>query len=556
MRKTKRFAAAVAALAMAVSMVAASSTMTAFAEDPTYKITINNPSTDEGKHTYEYAQIFTGTVNGQGEISNASFGSGITAENLYSAMSGFSETAGYSSLKATSTADDFIAFMSKITDGEALARAIKKVATTTKLTSSTTVPAGYYLIVDAASSPRYNDDSALDTAPQNSGAKTAFILKVVKNEAVTVTAKSAAPTVDKQVVDDFDGTVGEGFDNNGYGETADHAIGEEFNFKLTATIPDNSNIDKYTKYSLRFVDTIDSGIDYVAIDSVTINGTEIKSMCVTDFNAEGKKNGTGYFYIDDIKLGNENADIKGAVVEVIYKAKLNSSAKVAGDTPEDIAADINKNKVMLEYSNNPNYKGTGTLGSDTTDGNGEKNEQGHTPEDYVGVYTYKILNTKVDKATQKEMAGAEFKLTEIANQNAEGLTFVYDSTKKAYVPATGVGASATIVSQGDGTFNIIGLDAGTYYLYETKAPADYNQLANPIEVTITANHKEKANTDNEYVLEPNQGYGAVNKVENVKGAVLPETGGIGTTMFYVGGGALAAVAGTVLIAKKRAKKED
>ncbi len=560
MRKTKRFAAAVAALAMAVSMVAASSTMTAFAEDPTYSITITNQTSDKGAHTYKYVQLLTGEFEGN-IISNAAFSTAFAAKKaeIATALNGLrSNEPEFADLTDESSAEAFAKAISALNNkAEDVAKVLKanlaaSAATTDTITGGTAKnvgAAGYYLIFDDTNSPA----ASTPTPGVNSGAKTEFILKVINDTTVNVNAKASAPTVDKQVEDNNDGTVDEGFDNGGYGETADHAIGEEFNFKLTAKIPNEDYINDYTKYSLRFVDTIDSSIDFVAIESVKINGTDIASRCVTDFNAE-KKNGEGYFYIDDIKLGDNTADIKNATVEIIYSAKLNETAKVAGT-----AADINKNKVKLEYSNNPNYTGNGELGSNTTDGNGEKNEKGQTPEDTVGVYTYKILNKKVDKDTQQPLYNAQFKLTKTNDKNAEGIKFTFDSEMNAYIPDSNGGAEITSVL--DGTFNIIGLDAGTYYLFETAVPTSadsipYNQLTDPVVVTITANHKETTDTANPYVLEMNEGYGTENKVENVKGAELPETGGIGTTMFYVGGGALAAVAGTVLIAKKRAKKED
>lgn len=579
MKKTKRFAAAVAAMALALSMT----TVTAFAVDPntdpntpggntpgsistddpvsigdSYSITISNSdSSDKGVHTYKYVQLLTGDFVGK-VISNAEFSTAFKAKKaeIATALNGLrSNEPEFNDLSAESAAQDFAKAISALKNkAEDVAKVLKAnlAASATQFTNKSTTTVtdkGYYLIFDADTSPADADGA-------NSGAKSAFILKVVGAEQVNIDAKASAPTVDKQVEDNDDGvTTG---DNANFGETADHAIGEVFRFKLTATIPPEEYIDKYKKYSLRFVDTIDSSIDFVAVESVKVGDTLLTTEQYS-ITFEGS-NQKIYFYIDDIKLGDKTADIKGATVEIIYTAKLNSEAKVAG-----AKTDINKNTVKLEYSNNPNYTGNGELGSNTTDGNGEKNENGETPEDTVGVYTYKINNIKKDGDTGASLGGAKFKLTTIKNKDAEGIKFTFNSEKNAYIPDSNGSAEITSIESLDsgarGMFNIVGLDAGEYYLYETKVPdvetgeIPYNLLSDPIKVTITATHYEKANTNNEYELSLDIENGN-NTVNNVKGNELPETGGIGTTMFYVGGGVMAAAAGAILIAKKRAKKEE
>ena len=106
-----------------------------------------------------------------------------------------------------------------------------------------------------------------------------------------------------------------------------------------------------------------------------------------------------------------------------------------------------------------------------------------------------------------------------------------------------------------GNINLIGLDAGTYYLEETKAPTGYNKLTDPITVVIdrgtlptvvgstvscTVKYNGTEATDNKTV-----------RVFNNAGTTLPSTGGIGTTLFYVIGGGLMVAAAILLITKKR-----
>lgn len=109
---------------------------------------------------------------------------------------------------------------------------------------------------------------------------------------------------------------------------------------------------------------------------------------------------------------------------------------------------------------------------------------------------------------------------------------------------------------------ISGLDAGTYYLEETKAPTGYNLLADPIKTATIKDNDGVPGVENalekleitvgEKTEAGNASTGIVNTtVQNNKGATLPETGGIGTTIFYVVGGLLTVGAVVLLVTKKR-----
>ena len=101
-----------------------------------------------------------------------------------------------------------------------------------------------------------------------------------------------------------------------------------------------------------------------------------------------------------------------------------------------------------------------------------------------------------------------------------------------------------ITTDATGKFTIKGLDADTYYLTETAAPAGYNKLADPVTIFIGEDGVVNATDDN-----PN-GVTEV-KVLNQSGSELPSTGGMGTTVFYVVGGILVVGAIVLLVARKR-----
>ena len=483
---------------------------------------------DRPNHTYEAYQIFTGDLSGN-VLSNIVWGSGVTDAG---------QTAlGEASVKAASITTDALAkeFAKTLNDSSYLQNP--------KFTSTQTdgkyvidgLAPGYYLVKD--------QNGTMDGKQED--AYTAYILRVVEN--VTATPKSETPSVDKQVKDNVDGT-----ENEEWREEADHAINEPFQFKLTATLPADANFADYETYEVVFKDTMSAGVTFDGIESVVVKKTGAESgttldpsQYVLDGVSAGDAGATWSLKIGDIKsiIGADNFT-EGVTVEVIYNAHLNENAvKNNTSVTGGNAGDTNNNKVELEYSNNPN--GTG---------------HGKTPEDYVWVFTYEVDNTKVIGGTGTKdanghltgadpLAGAEFRLYE-----ADGVTEIelfYDETNAVYRPIK-VGETAVVMSSAtDGKFNIVGLDAGTYILRETKTPDGYN-TCDDVTITIGATHAEQASGSAVDMTLSNTST-MDNQIENFTGTTLPGTGGIGTTIFYVVGGILVVGAAVLLIAKKRTR---
>lgn len=346
---------------------------------------------------------------------------------------------------------------------------------------------------------------------------------------VTINHKVVKPTVEKKVYDNDNNDISSA---GGWGSSADHAINEEFKFQLTATLPASENngraYDYYNEYAVLFNDTLSKGITYDRLDSVVIESNGIPYDITNDSSMyevdDSRLESDHYFVvgIPDVKTCVPDLN-KGATITVTYTAHLNENAAVNGSTD-------NKNKVQLQYSNNPSNSAY----------------WGFTPESAVCVYTYQLNNTKYhDEANSgNELEGAGFSLysDEACTQEVK----LYKEGAFYYPIKNATGKTAVeMKSAADGTFNVKGLDAGTYYLKETTPPAGYS-ACDKTRIVISATHDEhNVNLSGESNLN--------NKIINKKagGITLPSTGGIGTTIFYVVGGGLMVAAIVLLVTKKR-----
>ncbi len=497
-----------ASLLLVLVMVFALAT-TAFAEETTYSITINNSAKD---HTYEAYQIFTGDLSGT-TLSNIVWGSGVSEAG---------QTAlGDAAAKAETLKTE--------ADAKAFAKAVAPYLTTAAGSANTVtdgkyvisgLAAGYYLVKDQDGSLTGDNDSY-----------TEYIIQVVGN--VTATPKSDVPEVQKKVKDINDSTDTTKTD---WQDSADYDIGDSIPFQLKATLADN--VSSYTTYKVVFHDTLSKGLTYNNDAKVYIDGTETNGFAVTaTVNADGT---TLTVSCDDVKA---LSAVNSSAITVEYTAKLNENA-VLGSAG-------NPNEVYLEYSNNPNKSEKGN------------NETGETPKDVVIVFTYKTIINKVD-SENKPLTGAAFKLEKLI-KGKDGAADTWTTVKEFTVDETTT--SFTFSGLDDGQYKLT--ETKTPVGYNTIDPiyfvieATHDETADaPTLKTLNAyltdanGNKQTEMKDGESV---NIDLGTVDltagsittTVVNKSGSKLPSTGGIGTTIFYVLGGVLVLAAVVLLVTNKR-----
>ncbi|MCF0121395.1 MAG: isopeptide-forming domain-containing fimbrial protein [Oscillospiraceae bacterium] len=529
--------------------------------ETTYTITINNSTPG---YTYQAYQIFTGDLDDEGVLSNIEWGKGVNGGNLLAALKDdddflndedenvFEDCTSAAMVAAVlSEQDDNSAFLNNFAD------AVSGNLTTTKTESNefdeeneeytiSGLSAGYYIVKNSE-------------VPDTTGtAYTDFILKVVKD--TTASQKGDVPSVIKKVKDINDSSTS---GLTGWQDSADHDIGDTVYYKLEGTLP--TNYAEYKQYKYVFTDTISAGLTYNSDDDVkakvyVVNyDDEEEEYVKTDITTKtgvsvstAAYDGEDAIYEDGNVLTVSIANLKAltgvtidsdSLIVVEYSCTLNEDAV--------IGADGNPNEVYLEYSNNPNQASGGTP------------DTGYTPVDKVIVFTYEI---SVDKVAQGEdglepLAGAGFTLYKLIPL-AENETY----TKIEGVPDPKEGfkwvivGSEVIADEGEEltTFVWTGIDDGDYCLVESTTPNGYNTMT-PKTFTVSATH-DVLDDDPELTeltttltgFTATKSTGVIDgDIENVKGTTLPETGGIGTTIFYIVGAILVIGAAVLLITKKR-----
>lgn len=386
------------------------------------------------------------------------------------------------------------------------------------------IPQGYYLI--------YENQKADDIEnPDGSVTQDQYSLTMIGTAGATekvIKTKETDVTLIKKVKEKNDTTGAE----TGWQDAADYdgevtdgngnKVGDEVPFKLEGTI--NENFREFIEYYYEFVDEMSKGLTFnrnTLKVSVNEGGTDITSYFTIDYNVDA----AGITHIsvkcDNLKVIPENILGRTDKIVVTYTATLNSQA-VIGEAG-------NPNKAKLIYSNRPDNK-----------------DKGETPEDKVIVFTYKLKIDKVDgSADPKALEGAGFTLFK---KNPQG------GWDKVSEEITGVT-----------TFNFNKLDAGDYKIEETTVPSGYNK-AEDITFTIVATYDTNSADPKLLTLEvtnvnPQDATFTISKpagevattVVNQSGLELPETGGMGTTLFYIIGALLMIGAGVVLVTRRRVR---
>lgn len=334
---------------------------------------------------------------------------------------------------------------------------------------------------------------------------------------VTIQEKNGVPSVEKKVYNGID-----------YVDSNNANIGDTISFQTTINVKKgatNYKLHDEMSNGLKLIEQV--GSSYVSAIAYNNDGTGKSNLKKDDDYIITVDSNLNKFDIDFTKYTDQHTNEEYKIV-VVYNAILQSDAVIGNSG--------NLNKTWLTYGDN----NTETNKSETITKTFEMN-------------VFKFYEDKNNSNTEKGLAGATFKLTK-DSKDVNNITFVKTSNKTATndvyrVAKTGeTGTVATITSPDSGKFKIQGLGAGIYYLTETQQPAGYNKLSGPVKVEIKDNgdiYVDDSKTVNT---------GDV-KVENKSGTVLPSTGGAGTTMIYLIGGALVLGSGVVLVTKRRVKNK-
>lgn len=329
---------------------------------------------------------------------------------------------------------------------------------------------------------------------------TGVILDTVGKTDLTLSPKQEKPTVDKKIIV-----------NGQEVESTTVNIGDTVTFRLNISIPADATASQLVVH-----DVPDEGI--------TINGS------LTKFPDDAENDDVNYLnrtmdgcWFEVILKDTYVESHRGQTVSVEYTATINDNFKIN---------EVNYNKVYLTYDT---YK---------------------SENDAVELYSYGFNLNKTNKAGTS-ITGAEFILSNsttpprqqaasdghlywtMFDKNTEGTVYTAGATVEANPGGSNYISAATINA---GNVQIRGLAEGTYYLHEIKAPDGYNQLDSYVTIVIS---KDGIMQDGVAVDDL-----TVNVI-NETGTVLPSTGGMGTTLFYILGGLMAVSALVILVTNKR-----
>ena len=359
-----------------------------------------------------------------------------------------------------------------------------------------------------------------------------YVVKTTQGTAIAVTStkpnatvydkNSTEPSITKTVKD------------------ADHTIGDDIYYTATADtanyLGEGEDAKKVTKYVIS--DTLPAFLTNVTVTSIKVGDVEITvDGAVPQFD-ENKT-----ITIDWVDENGVSLYGNGAQIVITYTAVLTDDVVVDGTVG-------NVNTVKLQPY--------------VEDGD-EDTPWEETWEDSEVVYTYAVALEKIDGQTGNALAGAKFAGYGLIVEGGNGVYHVVSFDPES----TELGTEMVCDIEGD--LVILGLASDvTLKLEETEAPEGYNKLTLPVQVSATKIGEEITVTmekiyygaDGNVTEQETETYVEVLvyndaleakaiEVINNAGSVLPSTGGMGTTLFYVFGGIMVVGAAILLVTKKR-----
>lgn len=241
-----------------------------------------------------------------------------------------------------------------------------------------------------------------------------------------------------------------------------------------------------------------------------------------------------------VTIGGSSVTLPGGAISVDGEGKLTV------DFASQLTNGYDGREVVITYTatvTNTDYNNSVDASSNVTDYDG----------DSVEGENGSIQITKVDaEDTATVLPGVEFEIYDLgvggvwnAEEPGTPMNLVYDSDLNAYRPALADESGTTTIidgTSGDGVANgiikVVGLAEGNYHFVETKAPSGYSINEAGLTVTINPDEDEPTIDISENFLD-------------TKLSSLPSTGGIGTTIFTVGGCTIMIAAAGLYFASRR-----
>ncbi|MCD8107954.1 MAG: LPXTG cell wall anchor domain-containing protein [Oscillospiraceae bacterium] len=535
-------------------------------------------------------------------ISNASDGETYSAWKIFDAT----EVAGSSPAQYTYTISTSSAFYSAISTAVAAGGTLNSYLTLTQSAADSTVYVVEYIgttgnedaftaalatVIEGVLSGA-NAPSADKTAVATSGTATMSDLDagyyyvsttvgtvvVLDTTNIAINDKNSKPSADKQVSDD--GTT--------YADSNSAAVGDTVYFKTTV-----SGI--YGSTSLRLHDLMDAGLTFSGITSVVLytsdsaqTGTTLTSGAsgqgytlytnASDPDAfylidtsEYTWNTTDYYYLDSgtytlDTVGNNSGDFDStktyyikSTFDMTFDYSDVTGIEKTGYIVVTYTATVNSNAVIYSTTGDSNDNET-YVSFGATSYSEPQNTQTYVYKMNIFKYTGTL------DASSTTLAGAVFEIYRYTDNTQTTKEYAIVDTNNVITSWTQTESEASKFTSTDGSLiTVSGFDANeTYYIHETSAPTGYNPLSGDVPFTIDDGTNSTqgyvtydTNSQNTTTLTAFSSVTAqtIVPIENKTGSEMPETGGIGTTIFYIVGGVLVVGAIVLLITKKRIGKD-